>query len=83
MFKVTNFKNSMLEVVRSKCLKCLGLIRAQVQTDSPASAAAPTAVVDLQEYFFKMTLDTIGEMSCNPSFGGKWSSPPGLTECSC
>jgi len=70
MFKVTNFKNSMLEAVRSKCLKCLGLIRAQVQADSPASAAAaPTAVVDLQEYFFKMTLDTIGEIAFGQDLG--------------
>lgn len=69
MFKVTNFKNSMLEAVRSKCLTCLGLICAQVHADSPASAAAPTAVVDLQEYFFKMTLDTIGEIAFGQDLG--------------
>lgn len=69
MFKVTNFKNSMLEAVRSKCLKCLDLIRDQVQADSPASAATPTSVVDLQEYFFKMTLDTIGEIAFGQDLG--------------
>ncbi len=69
MFKVSNFKHSMLEAVRGKSLKTLGLLEAQVRSASPASAPRPTAVVELQELFFKMTLDTIGEIAFGQDLG--------------
>lgn len=67
MFKISNFKKSMLDAVRSKCLKCLDLINAQVR--SASSSHPETAIVNLEEYFFKMTLDTIGEIAFGQDLG--------------
>lgn len=67
MFKISNFKRSMLDAVRSKCLKCLDLISAQVRRAS--SSHPETAIVNLEEYFFKMTLDTIGEIAFGQDLG--------------
>jgi hypothetical protein len=117
MFKVANFKHAMLEAVRGKLQRFLGLLEETVVKgdDSSSLAAAPTtatatagataavaaapsakkeekgedeegeamtvdggkkgkgqmpsAVIEIQDLFFKLTLDTIGEIAFGRDLG--------------
>lgn len=106
MFKIANFKHSMLEAVRGKLQRFLSILKEKVceegeegggepgasaasaahalsaasakteekggEVEGPnldAVAARPSAVVEMQDLFFRLTLDTIGEIAFGRDLG--------------